>query len=250
VSEKYVSLEWSFVRCKKTTMQEKLVLSEISQLTMLDLGCIASNEHFAALMGVKKQAVSRCISSLEKKGYITTKIKNGSRNHERTITINKLFTPHKQNVTGVLTKCLETKENNTINNTVVDKKPSKRFSKPTADQINDYLKQTNNDNKIDADAFIDYYQAKDWMIGSNRMKDWKAAVRTWLRRETKTNTQTKSKTNIKAEIFDRISKGYDGTHQWNSEEAKKVFEQMRKASRGVPWTGNEWQINQAIQEAI
>jgi len=26
---------------------------------------------------------------------------------------------------------------------------------------------------------MDHYTAKGWMIGSNKMKDWKAAVRTW-----------------------------------------------------------------------
>ena len=109
---------------KNTTMQEKLILIEISQLSMLDKGCIASNNHFAELLQVKKESISRSISSLESKGYITTKIKDGSRNHERIITINKmlfsinemLFDP-KQNVIDPLTNCLETKENKTINKT-------------------------------------------------------------------------------------------------------------------------------------
>ena len=109
---------------KSTTMQEKLILVEINQLSMLDKGCIASNYHFAELLGIKKESVSRSISSLENKGYITTKIKDGSRNHERVITINKmlfsinelLFDP-KQNVIDPLTNCLETKENKTINKT-------------------------------------------------------------------------------------------------------------------------------------
>ena len=102
---------------KSTTMQEKLILVEINQLSMLDKGCIASNNHFAELFGIKKESVSRSISSLENKGYITTKIKDGSRNHERTITINKMLFEYKQNVISPLTNCLETKENKTINKT-------------------------------------------------------------------------------------------------------------------------------------
>ena len=102
---------------KSTTMQEKLILVEINQLSMLDKGCIASNYHFAELFGIKKESVSRSISSLENKGYITTKIKDGSRNHERTITVNKMLFEHKQNVIDPLTNCLETKENKTINKT-------------------------------------------------------------------------------------------------------------------------------------
>ena len=35
---------------------------------------------------------------------------------------------------------------------------------------------------IDAQQFIDFYEAKGWMIGKNKMKDWRAAVRTWTHR--------------------------------------------------------------------
>lgn len=35
------------------------------------------------------------------------------------------------------------------------------------------------ENGIDAQQFCDYYQARGWMIGKNKIKDWQAAVRTW-----------------------------------------------------------------------
>lgn len=76
---------------------------------MLDKGCIASNNHFAEIFKIKKESVSRSLSSLEQKGYITTKIKAGSRNHDRTITINKLLLQDEI----VITNCLESKENKT-----------------------------------------------------------------------------------------------------------------------------------------
>lgn len=34
-------------------------------------------------------------------------------------------------------------------------------------------------NLIDAAQFIDYYSANGWMVGKSRMKDWRAAIRTW-----------------------------------------------------------------------
>lgn len=94
---------------KNTTMQEKLLLIEINQLSMLDKGCIASNNHFAETFKVKKESISRSLSSLEQKGYITTEIKAGSRNHDRTITINKLLLQDEK----AITNCLESKENKT-----------------------------------------------------------------------------------------------------------------------------------------
>ena len=60
---------------------------------------------------------------------------------------------------------------------------NKYFKKPSVDEVNGYCKDRNNN--IDAEAFIDFYESKDWKIGKNKMKDWKAAVRTWERRETK-----------------------------------------------------------------
>lgn len=56
---------------------------------------------------------------------------------------------------------------------------TKRFKKPTIEEIEAYCKERNNN--INANAFFDYYESKDWMIGKNRMKDWKAAIRTWER---------------------------------------------------------------------
>lgn len=55
----------------------------------------------------------------------------------------------------------------------------KRFSKPTTEQIREYCKEIGAN--INAEQFYDYYESKGWMIGKNKMKDWKAAVRTWKR---------------------------------------------------------------------
>lgn len=51
---------------------------------------------------------------------------------------------------------------------------------PTADMVMAYCKKRNNG--IDAQQFIDFYEARGWMIGKTKMKDWQAAIRTWERR--------------------------------------------------------------------
>lgn len=53
------------------------------------------------------------------------------------------------------------------------------FPQPTLDEIREYCQSRNNN--IDPEQFYDFYESKGWMIGKNRMKDWKAAVRTWER---------------------------------------------------------------------
>ena len=58
-------------------------------------------------------------------------------------------------------------------------KPPKRSSAPTVDEVRDYCKERNN--TVDAQRFVDYYEANGWHVGKNPMKDWKAAVRNWER---------------------------------------------------------------------
>lgn len=56
---------------------------------------------------------------------------------------------------------------------------SKRFQKPTIEEIEAYCKERANG--IDAESFFDFYESKGWLVGKTPMKDWKAAVRTWER---------------------------------------------------------------------
>lgn len=54
-----------------------------------------------------------------------------------------------------------------------------RFTPPDLEMIRDYCKERNN--SVDPQVFLDFYSSKGWMVGQNKMKDWKAAVRTWER---------------------------------------------------------------------
>lgn len=55
------------------------------------------------------------------------------------------------------------------------------FKKPTLEEVEEYCRSRNNG--VDAQNFLDFYEMKGWMVGKNHMKDWKAAVRTWERRD-------------------------------------------------------------------
>lgn len=60
---------------------------------------------------------------------------------------------------------------------------SNRFIPPTLQEVQAYCQERGN--KVDAGQFIDFYSAKGWYVGKNKMKDWKACVRTWERSEQK-----------------------------------------------------------------
>lgn len=64
------------------------------------------------------------------------------------------------------------------------------FIKPSVEEIEDYCLERGNG--IDPGEFYDFYESKGWMIGKNKMKDWKAAIRTWERGSKKTHTNAKS----------------------------------------------------------
>lgn len=56
-----------------------------------------------------------------------------------------------------------------------------RFTKPTLEEIIAYCEERGNN--VDPQAFYDFYESKGWRVGNQPMKDWKACVRTWERRE-------------------------------------------------------------------
>ena len=43
---------------------------------------------------------------------------------------------------------------------------------------------------LDPEAFMDYYTANGWKVGSHAMKDWRAAARNWARKEAHMPRQT------------------------------------------------------------
>lgn len=60
------------------------------------------------------------------------------------------------------------------------KKKTTRFVPPTVEEVKQYCEENNY--KLDAQRFVDFYESKGWMIGKNKMKSWQAAVRTWTRK--------------------------------------------------------------------
>ena len=74
-------------------------------------------------------------------------------------------------------------DNNTIHNNIVKQNLNtiyrERFVPPTVEEVKAYCLERHNN--IDAQYFCDYYESKGWMIGKNKMKDWKCSVRTWER---------------------------------------------------------------------
>lgn len=63
-----------------------------------------------------------------------------------------------------------------------EEKPKRKiFVPPTVEEVAAYCRERGN--TVDPETFVDFYAGKDWMVGKNKMVDWKATIRTWERRQ-------------------------------------------------------------------
>lgn len=90
-------------------------------------------------------------------------------------------------------KCSNPKPNVNVNDNVNDIKENtlksvkeKRFAPPTPEDVREYCREKGL--SVDADRFVDFYESKNWYVGKNKMKDWKAAVRNWARSQRQEST--------------------------------------------------------------
>ena len=168
---------------KKLTPNAKLLYAEITALCNMNGKCTASTQYFCNLYEVSRVSIQKWLKILEDNKYIkrVNIYKQGSKEIlSRVITL--VNNPNKQKLTD------NTNINITNNNITYS---NKRFIKPKVDEVKNYCIKRNNN--IDAEAFVDFYSSKNWMIGKTKMKDWKAAIRTWERRQSQFKKPTTSK---------------------------------------------------------
>jgi hypothetical protein len=116
----------------------------------------------------------RCLKTLKKYDIIKVKRKG--------IPAKQYFKINEQQVIKFLNN-LSSTNLTSINNIKEIKLTNKYFKKPSVEEVGNYCLERNNN--IDASAFWDFYESKDWFVGKSKMKDWKAAVRNWERGDKK-----------------------------------------------------------------
>lgn len=81
----------------------------------------------------------------------------------------------------ILTDCIGHSDECSDQKSLPKKTKAKRFVPPTVAEVTAYCQERGN--RVNPEAFVDFYASKGWMVGKNPMRDWKAAVRTWERSE-------------------------------------------------------------------
>ena len=71
---------------------------------------------------------------------------------------------------------------------------SRVFTPPTREEVKAYCQERNKG--VNPDKWYDFYESKGWMVGKNKMKDWKASVRTWEEK----NKPTEQKKDYRKEL--------------------------------------------------
>lgn len=89
----------------------------------------------------------------------------------------------------------ETEQQKAMVDYVKPKSKSKRFIPPTVEEVFNYCNERCNN--VDAQNFVDHYTVNNWMRGRNKIKDWKACVRTWEKNQPSNNPKQFSETTEK-----------------------------------------------------
>ena len=136
--------------------------------------------------GIHRDTVLRILKRLTEAGYIkkTEIYRNGVR-YCAYMTCDELSESTTKSRRGYDEMSPNNKEDNkdasintcSLSNAHAKESKKSSFVKPTLDEVKAYCDERLNN--IDPQQFIDFYESNGWRVGSNPMKDWKAAIRTW-----------------------------------------------------------------------
>ena len=130
-----------------------------------------------------------------------TKSNNGQILVDNTANVRQMPSEDIANAEQTKSNCLAIKEKESKEKNNIKKKnkkketdeTAKRFSPPSLEEVKSYIYEKKY--SIDAETFVAFYTSKNWFVGKNKMKDWKAALITWEKRqgENQANKQTNTK---------------------------------------------------------
>lgn len=160
---------------------ELIVFAFINGYSQEGHGCYyGSLAHLQEVCGIaSRQTAIVVLKSLCEKGYI---IKTEQLHPVKMVSYS-VCPKIGQGVQKLDIGCPEIGHNNKedININTLSNKGGHRFQKPSLEEIRSYCQERGN--KVDPEQFYNFYESKGWVVGKSPMKDWRASVRTWEKRE-------------------------------------------------------------------
>lgn len=138
-----------------------------------------SRRYLSEFTGASISSIQRSLDWLSDRGFLKKRVTEVLANGVRLVSYRCVVDPQCQNDTGVKMTHIDNIHNSS--NRVSNSSNTKRFTKPTVDEVRDYCQKQGYN--INAESFVDFYESKGWLVGKTPMKDWKAAVRTWARND-------------------------------------------------------------------
>ena len=186
-------LDYLYFICN--SKNEKIKKQRINGYTWVDYKKILND---IPMLRIKSTgALTRRVKKMEDTGFIKSieRRKNGHKLKYFALTkkSNSLFTqthdPIHENENPIHLNAYPIDENEPINaikdytnnDYTIKEERALSFFKPTIEEIEYYC--IGRYSPIDAELFFDYYESIGWIVGKSPMKDWKATIRTWEKRE-------------------------------------------------------------------
>jgi len=190
--------------------ESKILYAMIVGITRVRGTSSPTNQYLSKISGIPERSIQRALASLHKFGLIDLKVEKHSPGKPGTwrtltpITKDSIYAKfpgliNNAQMNGGARQIgapgtpiwreghakLATQSNRVVKNreeeyTLLDKKDS-RFAPPTAEEVTLYGQTVGF--VVDGALFCDYYAARGWKLGKTPMKDWKAAVRTWKKKQ-------------------------------------------------------------------
>lgn len=168
--------------------------------------------------GIIEQKSSKLVNIITIKKYLTIEHQNEQQNTLKNKMLGEqlaLFNEHQneqqieqqnEQQTGIIFN----KDNNLIkektdtNVSVIKKEVTKKFVKPTIDEIRMYCIEKGY--TFDPEAFFAFYESNGWRVGRNPMKNWKMACTTWSKDKRNNNTNNYGRFKTNSDAFDESVK--------------------------------------------
>lgn len=235
MKERYINIQEFMVRDLGLKGNELLIYAIIYGFCQDDSSNYrAGNNYISAWLKISQRTVVSIINSLmNKKLIIQNKETNNActyeivsqgvvKNFHKGVVKNFHKGCEKVSQGGCEKVSLSTlKDNKYINNKVNNKERDTKahsFIPPTLSEVEEYCQLRKN--KINPNQFINFYESKGWMIGKNKMKDWKACIKTWEQRSNPSKKIDRDEYNKK--LMETMKK-----EQEEKEELKKRWKEMQ-----------------------
>ena len=207
----FVHIPVAILQIEELSFAQKIMLGLVTSFN--SKGLRLSNSELGNILNISANRVSKSLGDMERKGYI--KIHNGQSKWRQIYLVEnpdvdklsqRLYFGENAKVLGrfrqstlaktpTIIKEVKKKGAHTPKPTsegaasndpkAAKKKPTRKgkiFKPPTQDEVGEYARSIDYWS-LNPDAFVDFYAAKGWVVGRSKMKDWRAAVRTWKQRD-------------------------------------------------------------------